>query len=400
MEYSTKYFTPPPPQILYLVAIILVSITDYFGAKDLGIWRSAAFSLWAFMGLVGLVMFSQKEKPRLTKVFLRLTVLFNSAFLWLIGPDGFPLFVVFGSIILYVVVFSEFDLHAEKYGRKINTVLVLLFFTSIMLGPKYPIHGYELEYNSSTYLVVMVINLASILLLRNLVDRSLANKKVMLAENNALVQSQAWYTKSFSMLVHSIKNSLMVIEQRIEIAKLKNPDSEVIPLTQDGANIITAKTKEMYLMTSEFINAQKSTIDKVATRRITLGKLLEQEMAKLGYAPSSRELTDQSTLKLIQPEAYAIRHALKTFVENSFIYSGKLPVIKLEDDIIKISDQGLGLTIEQAKSFGKSVMTSASKNGSGVGVYLAFSMLEMMGWKAKVADFTNGLTITIQKYDQ
>jgi|SaaInl3SG_22_DNA_1037383.scaffolds.fasta_scaffold16246_1 signal transduction histidine kinase len=398
MEFDTKYFTPHSHrQLLYLAAIVLVCITGYFGAQDLGIWRSAAFSLWVFMGLVGLVMFSQRDKPRITKVLLRLTVLFNSAFLWLIGPNGFPLFVVFGSIILYVVVFSEFDLHAEKFGREINTVLVLIFFTSIMLGPKYPIHGYELEYNCATYLVVMVINLASVLLLRNIVDRSLANKKLKLAENETLLQSQAWYTKSFSMLVHSIKNSLLVIEQRIEIAKLKNPDSEVVPLTHDGASIITAKTKEMFLMTSEFINAQKSTIESVSTKRISLGKLLDQEMANLGYTPSLKKLANQSSLKLIQPEAYAIKHALKTFVENAHIYSGKLPVIKLQQEEITIYDEGPGLTVQQAESFGKSIMTSSRKSGSGIGVYLSFNMLEMMGWKAHLVNFTNGLTITISK---
>ena len=150
-------------------------------------------------------------------------------------------------------------------------------------------------------------------------------------------------------------------------------------------------------MTSEFINAQKSTIESVSTKRISLGKLLDQEMANLGYTPSLKKLANQSSLKLIQPEAYAIKHALKTFVENAHIYSGKLPVIKLQQEEITIYDEGPGLTVQQAESFGKSIMTSSRKSGSGIGVYLSFNMLEMMGWKAHLVNFTNGLTITISK---
>ena len=360
----------------------------YFG------WMIGLYlSVWTFASMLGLVL-TLNGHPGFTPMWLAaLGMTLDAAGFWFVGDDGVPLFAIFGFMTYFGVTTS--DAVRQRYSKKrilTMTVVGILFFGSLVLGPRYGVSGYEREYTEGVDLMIVGFELAVLLIVRRGLMRTIKIISGERKQHEELVEAKGWYVESFGMVSHNIKTPLAVLSSKFELAELKSRAFDDVRFSKEEMAQLKEKTKEINELLMQFLALQKEGT-KLAGEKISLADLVDR-IAQSTECPLKREGTPDAR-HLTEVELFALRQALDVLVDNAKKYAGHAPDLILDDRGVTVQDQGPGLPKEKAKTFAQQVVKSQSAGGSGIGLYFAARLLEKAGWQLQVVNFTGGLSIRV-----
>lgn len=366
-------------------------IVWYFG------WLVGLFiAVWAKSSLLGMTMVIKDGNSKVGLRLLYLGLLMNSFAFWFVGPEAFPLFSVFGVLVIFGAFVSDLVRKVNDRWRATKSgVLGSILFLSALLGPRFGLVGYELHYTTPIYVMVVICEFVIVYEVRGALLDVAKSIQIDRAAKERLVEAKTWYVESFGMISHNIKNPLAVIVSRLELAQLKSKLKGTVELSSMEVQELRAKADEINTLLMQFLALHKDNSKKLEKGPITLRELV----VELANTNNCRlvELSDKvSSAQLDEVSLFALRQALEVLIDNAKKYAGHVPEITLSERGVRVRDYGPGLTDEQAAVYGKQFVESRSLSGSGIGLFFAAQLLKKSGWNMRLIDHNNGLTVKIE----
>lgn len=214
--------------------------------------------------------------------------------------------------------------------------------------------------------------------------------------NNSLKNAKkesSWVLDFMGMMAHNIRTPLTHINSTLQLIQLKtesgmkvNPDNLVkIEQSADAASIMITDL----LQKTALINSTTYTSIE-----------LIEVIARLSKYSIQIENPARVDFNLSKTEAISLELVLESILSNAEKYKCSAIYLRIQRNLgniyLSVQDDGIGMTEAQLKAYGTAQYRTNKTEGSGLGMYLALSILKNQGWTWDVSSVVNeGTTVTI-----
>ncbi len=209
--------------------------------------------------------------------------------------------------------------------------------------------------------------------------------------------------RSFHGAIHDLKSPLAYVFFQLSSMEDNETDMDKKASLSLSASRVAYLTDKIKRLLKSARNIQK--IEEADKKDVSLYDILEQiEMEIRTMFPGKKinfvynvdaDFTMQALPDLMEA-------AIRIIIENAVKYSASKPVVKItairdiEDLQISISDNGMGMNKQQLKDIFKPYYSSDKKQGNGIGLYYAQSIVKAHGGTISVTSETEkGSTFVI-----
>ena len=188
------------------------------------------------------------------------------------------------------------------------------------------------------------------------------------------------FTKSaLALTSHHLKNPLATATLALSAARLGKRTNGRIELSNEVYERIESAVNRCALMVDEMVNNQNS-ISRIQKEQISLSEVIGSIEVELEGQINVNQV--YSGIILNATEAFVLRLAITTHINNSLEHGGDEVSLFTTKDEILIKDNGQGLPVHFTSTYGKQVLGSRANRG--MGAYQTSMLLESIGWKQEL----------------
>lgn len=198
------------------------------------------------------------------------------------------------------------------------------------------------------------------------------------------------FTKgALSLTTHHLKNPLATATLAMGGARLGKRNNGKIEIDQATFDRIESAINRSAMMVNELVENQNA-IYRFQSDEISLKEIIESTREQ--FEEKVEFHLSASKIKLTTTEAFVLRLAITTHLNNSIEYGGDEIVLFTCQDQILIKDNGAGLPKNYSATYGKQVLGSRANRG--MGAYQTSILLKSVGWRQELI-FGQGFGIKI-----
>jgi|SaaInl5LU_22_DNA_1037371.scaffolds.fasta_scaffold15526_2 signal transduction histidine kinase len=286
---------------------------------------------------------------------------------------------LFFLLLVRIVVFALS--HTDKQALRATALGMVLVF--LALGSR--IAGLESEKvlwvavktNVFSRVVIIIYMIVTLIKMYREVEESL-NTKNLLTEK---MKEKSYYTNSFALVSHHLKTPLSTALLTLDVAQFrKDPDTGNYTFSEKEVARLQKSIGMVNKMVTELVVNQKAVNQLIQTDQLDLSEVIKSVALEKKVTV---EITEGMSNQINQAEAFSLRMALTTFIENSLVHAESTPVVTLkENGTVHIQDDGPGLSPQLFQAYGKEMI--GNKASSGIGVYHTRKLLSAIGWEMKL----------------
>lgn len=314
-------------------------------------------------------------------------------------------FAIYGfnliTLVVYVVLFIAAALFSKKFNtfnRKHKLVSAALFSvllggisTSIALMMSDSFRVTE-AYVFYFILIPPFIMFFAVYIIELLRDAIHLKTKIIKLEKMEVVSQLA------ASISHEVRNPLTVVKGFIQLLKDPSLPQEV---RNEYFQHVTSELNSAEMIISEYLAFAKPAIEKVEDIFVDREIRSVIEMIKPLARMSSVEISESIEPATVRGNAQYFKQCFLNLIKNgveAMPNGGELSILMQADKeriMIKISDNGVGMTKEQINRFGEPYYSSKEK-GTGLGSMVAVRTIQMMNGTLEIkSDLNEGTTITV-----
>ncbi|MED2008316.1 HAMP domain-containing sensor histidine kinase [Brevibacillus borstelensis] len=306
-----------------------------------------------------------------------------------LGGEGMPV-----AMIILACTFSLsllfYKLYKANYRRTFVTFLSGIAFSVIPLVLTYSFFPNDVKEHLAYHLIVIPMqNSLGTWLLLTLFGKSVADKEMFIRHaQNEKIETMSHVAAS---LAHEVRNPLTAVKGFL---KLIQEDHKHLPKLEQYINICLGEVQRTELILSEYLS-----ISKPLTARHEVINFSEQlyvirevmsPYANMHNVELEVHAPDSPVPVLANPDE--IKQVLVNFIKNAVEACSEVSDAKVilrlssEEDrvVLKIKDNGIGMTESQMKRLG-SIYFSTKSNGTGLGLTYSYQVIHAMGGTVTVA---------------
>ncbi len=225
-------------------------------------------------------------------------------------------------------------------------------------------------------IVESIIGISLIIFLIKLFDQ--INKLINIYINLNEIKKESKIQESLFKITHEIKNPIAVCKGYLDMYNIDN-----IEHSRKYVPIIKNEIERTLVILQDFLSLKKVSIEK---EELDLALLLDETIDEMSLYKNKRieyiknyedeiyVLGDYNRLKQVLINIF--KNSLEAIKDEGMIIA---EIIKKRDIIIKIKDNGEGISPETLKKIKEPFFTT-KKNGTGLGVPLSIEIIEAHGW--------------------
>lgn len=206
-------------------------------------------------------------------------------------------------------------------------------------------------------------------------------------------KENSWVLDFMGMMAHNIRTPLTHINSSLQVIQLKTesgmtvkPD-DLVKITQSAdaaSNMITDLLQKTALINSTTYTSIE----------------LIEVIARLSKYNIQIENPARVDINLSKTEAISLELVLESILSNAEKYKRSAIYLRIQRNLgniyLSVQDDGMGMNEAQLKAYGTAQYRTKNTEGSGLGMYLAFSILKNQGWTWDVSSVVNeGTIVTI-----
>lgn len=314
-------------------------------------------------------------------------------------------FVVYGfnllTVVVYIVMFIITALFSTKFntlnkkGKLTSSVLLTLFlailttFIAIIMSDSFRVTEAYVFYFIILPPVIMFLAVSSVELLNGAMR---IRSKVVKLEKMEIVSHLA------ASISHEVRNPLTVVKGFVEL--LKAPDLSQETKEQYIEHVVR-ELKRAESIINDYLAFAKPAVEKVEHISVECEIKSIIEIIKPLANMNSVTISDQLVPGMVLGNTRYFQQCFLNLIKNgieAMPEGGELHVVSFvnkADIIIKISDNGVGMSKEQINRFGEPYYSSKEK-GTGLGSMVALRIIQIMKGTLDIESTLNeGTTITV-----
>ena len=210
--------------------------------------------------------------------------------------------------------------------------------------------------------------------------------------NNAKKES-SWVLDFMGMMAHNIRTPLTHINSTLQLIQLKTESGMKV----DPANLVKIEQSAdaASIMITDLLQ-KTALINSTTYTSIELIGVI----ARLSKYSIQIENPARVDVNLSKTEAISLELVLESILSNAEKYKRSAIYLRIQKNLgniyLSVQDDGMGMNEAQLNTYGTAQYRTNKTEGSGLGMYLAFSILKNQGWTWDVSSVVNeGTTVTI-----
>ena len=301
-------------------------------------------------------------------------------FIFILSISSSNLYLIGSEIVFYLL-----SLFLKKEKTFIICFLITNFLMAILVS--------DISFSSIIIfkiLLELIIGLFITISIIKLFDHF--NKIINIYINLKEIKKEFKIQESLFKITHEIKNPIAVCKGYLDMYNVDN-----IEHSRKYIPIIKGEIERTLVLLKDFLCLRKLNLEK---EELDLALLFDEAIAEMAlYKETKIEyIKDYDDEIYVEGDYNRLKQVILNIFKNSSEAISENGIIKVsienkKDIVVKIKDNGLGMTEEVLKKIKEPFFTTKS-DGTGLGVPLSIEIIETHGWNIEyVSEFGKGTTV-------